>query len=220
MDTITLLKMNEIFSDLQEGELQIVTGLIKLRTIPKNVLIINEGDSSDAMYLIKEGKVDVMTTNEKGEQFVFSTLKEGDNFGELSLLDGNPRSASVLTLEKCVFAVLHKDDFRRLIKHSPGIVDGVVKYLCNRIRFITSIAQSMALMDVYGRLTKFLLEQVTNKEDGKLIIGFPYTKQTIAAHIGCRRESVSRIFNDLKRGGYLIEEDNRIIINKKFPNAW
>ena len=122
METIDLLKSNELFSNLGDAELKIVAELTKVRTIPRNTLLINEGDASDAMYLIKEGKVDVIVTNENGEQFVLSTLKQGDNFGELSLLDDHPRSASIITLEKSIFIVLHKADFLRLAAFAPWML--------------------------------------------------------------------------------------------------
>lgn len=224
METIDLLKSNELFSNLGDAELKIVAELTKVRTIPRNTLLINEGDASDAMYLIKEGKVDVIVTNENGEQFVLSTLRQGDNFGELSLLDDHPRSASIITLEKSVFIVLHKADFLRLIEHNHMIVKGVISYLCQRIRFITSIAQSMALLDVYGRLCKLLHDLSKRDETGKCIIESPLTKQAMALRIGCSREHVSRIYNGLVKGGYIIEEKekdkDRVIIDKKLPPAW
>lgn len=222
METIDLLKSNELFSNLGDAELRIVAELTRIRTIPRNTLLINEGDVPDSMYLIKEGKVDVMVTNENGEQFVLSTLKQGDNFGELSLLDDHPRSASVITLEKSVFIMLHKADFLRLIEHNHLIAKGVISYLCQRIRFVTSIAQSMALLDVYGRLCKLIHDLSKQNEDGKWIIESPLTKQAMALRIGCSREHVSRIFGGLVKGGYLIEEkdNDRVIIEKKLPPAW
>ncbi|MBX3617286.1 Crp/Fnr family transcriptional regulator [Nitrosomonas sp.] len=220
METVDLLRSNELFSHLGDAELKMVAELTKIRTVPKNTLLISEGDMSDVMYLIKEGKVDVMVTNEKGEQFVLSTLKQGENFGELSLLDNHPRSASIITLEKSILIALHKEDFLRLIEHNHTIAKGVINYLCQRIRFVTSIAQSMALLDVYGRLCKLLHDLSKRDEGGKGIIESPLTRQAMALRIGCSREHVSRIYNGLLKGGYLIEEEDRVIIDKKLPPAW
>lgn len=220
METIDLLRNSELFNNLQETELKIIADLTKTRTVPKNTFIVSEGDTSDLMYFIKEGQVNVMVQDNKCNEFILANLKRGDFFGEVSLLDDNPRSADIVTLEKSVFAVLHKNDIQQLIENNHTFVKNIIKYLCNRIRFVSSIAQSLALMDVYGRLVKLLYDRAIQNESGKLVIEPMLTKQTIASQIGCRRESVSRIFKELYTGKYLIREKNRIIINRKLPPAW
>ena len=172
------------------------------------------------MYLIKEGKVNVTVTNEEGKEFILSTLQQGDNFGELSLLDDNPRSANVIALEKCIFLVLKKADFYKLLQSNPGIAIRVIKYLCQRVRFISSIAQSLALMDVYGRLVKMLREFSSQGENGQFIVSMPLTHKDIASRLGCAREMVSKIINALKKGGYLSIENKIIIIHKSLPPAF
>lgn len=222
MKFIDLLRNSELFCGLKENELNSIENLTITKTVSKNMLLISEGDTSDSMYFIVEGSVNVMVSNKEGEEFILSTLIKGDIFGELSLLDGNPRSANVVTLEKCVFAILRKTDFQELMKNNQTIVTNVITFLCNRIRLVNSLAQSMALMDVYGRLVRLLYDLASPEKDGKRTIEHPLTNQSIAARIGCRRESISRIFSALNKGGYLTNDKDKkkIIINRKLPSAW
>ena len=220
METIDIFKSNELFKHLDDDELRMIVAMTTQKTVQKNALVINEGDSSSSMYLIKEGKVNVTVTNEEGKEFILSTLQQGDNFGELSLLDDNPRSANVIALEKCIFLVLKKADFYKLLQSNPGIAIRVIKYLCQRVRFISSIAQSLALMDVYGRLVKMLREFSSQGENGQFIVSMPLTHKDIASRLGCAREMVSKIINALKKGGYLSIENKIIIIHKTLPPAF
>ena len=220
METIDIFKSNELFKHLDDDELRMIVAMTTQKTVQKNALVINEGDSSSSMYLIKEGKVNVTVTNEEGKEFILSTLQQGDNFGELSLLDDNPRSANVIALEKCIFLVLKKADFYKLLQSNPGIAIRVIKYLCQRVRFISSIAQSLALMDVYGRLVKMLREFSSQGENGQFIVSIPLTHKDIASRLGCAREMVSKIINALKKGGYLSIENKIIIIHKTLPPAF
>ena len=220
METIDILKSNELFKGLEENELSIVAERTTKKTVLKNTLVISEGDMSNSMYLIKEGKVNVTVTNEEGREMILSTLQLGDNFGELSLLDNDSRSANVITLEKCVFIVLHQADFYKLLKQNPTIAICVIKYLCQRVRFITNIAQSLALLDVYGRLVKLLHSLSAPGENGQLVISLPLTHKDIASRVGSSREMISRILSELEKGQYLTIKNKIITINKKLPSAW
>ena len=220
METVDVLKSNQLFKGLGETELRIVAGLTTKKSVLKNTLVISEGDDSSAMYLIKEGKVKVTVNSEDGKELILSTLQQGDNFGELSLLDEHYRSANVSTLENCEFIVLHKADFFQLLRQNSSIAIGVIKFLCQRVRFVTEVAQSLALMDVYGRLVKLLHDLSVPNENGKLVVAIPLTHQDIASRVGCGREMVTNILRGLKRGSYLTIENKIITINKKLPQAY
>ena len=151
---------------------------------------------------------------------ILTTLQQGDNFGELSLLDDNHRSANVFALENCVFFVIHKMDFFQLLKQDPIISIEVIKYLCQRVRYITDVAQSLALLDVYGRLVKLLHDLSVPSENGKMVVSMPLTHQDIASRVGCGREMITNILNGLKKGRYLTIQNKIITINKKLPQAY
>jgi CRP/FNR family transcriptional regulator, cyclic AMP receptor protein len=220
METIELLKANQLFKALEDTELKIIAGLTTQKTVPKNTLIISKGDESNAMYLIKQGKVKVTLDNEDGKELILTTLKEGDNFGELSLLDDSPRSANVFTLENSVLVILHKTDFYQLLKQNPLVSMAVIKYLCQRVRVVTEVAQGLALTDVYGRTIKLLHDLSVPSENGKLIVSTPLTHQDIASRVGCGREMVTNILKSLKKGDYLTVKNKIFTINKKLPQAY
>lgn len=220
METIDVIKANQLFKGLDETELRIITRLTTKKTVLKHTLVISEGDDSSAMYLIQEGKVKVTVTSTDGKELILTTLQQGDNFGELSLLDDSHRSANVVAIENCVFIVLHKADFFQLLKQNSSIAFSVIKFLCHRVRFVTEVAQSLALMDVYGRLVKLLHDLSVPSENGKLIVSIPLTHQDIASRVGCGREMITNIMKGLKKGRYLTIENKIITINKKLPQAY
>lgn len=220
MDTLEILRHSELFNGLEEEEISALSVLVKKRTVPKNTLIISEGDTANSLFIVKEGKVNVTLSNEQGKEIIFSTLAQGSHFGELSLLDGEPRSSNVISIEKCELLILHKEDFRLLMKQHPSIAFSIIKYLCRRVRTLTNIAEGLALMDVYQRLVKLLTGMAEAKENGKFVIEIPLTHKDIAMRVGSSREMISRILSELEKGQYLSIENKKITINKKLPSAW
>ncbi len=220
METIDIFRSNELFQALNEPELQHLAELATQRTVPKNTMVISAGDMSSSMYLIKSGMVNVLVANDEGREMILATLQAGDHFGELSLLDEAPRSANVLTLDKCEFIILHREEFYKLLEHNPMISIRVIKYLCQRVRFITNIAQGLALLDVYGRLLRLLNSLAQQTADGKMVINIPLTHKDIASRVGSSREMISRIFSELEKGEYVSVEHKIITLHKKLPLAW
>jgi CRP/FNR family cyclic AMP-dependent transcriptional regulator len=220
VDTIEILKRNALFQELDEAELQAVAALTKTRKVTKNTFIINEGDDDSAMYIIKQGTVNVVVANEEGKEMILTTLKPCDQFGELSLLDSQPRSASVISNEKCELLIIHKAPFYKLLKENSVISINIIRYLCAKVRFITFLAEGLALMDVYGRLVKLLLDLSETNEQGEQVIPIPLTHKDIALRVGSSREMISRILKELETGNYVSIENKIIKITKKLPLAW
>ncbi len=220
METIEILKKNDLFKDLDEADLHAIAELTKTRKVAKNTYVINEGDEDSTMYIIKQGTVNVMVANDEGKEMILTTLKPGDQFGELSLLDAEPRSANVISNEKCEFLLIHKAPFYKLLEENSAIAISIIKYLCNKVRLITYLAQGLALMDVYGRLVKLLLDLSEINEEGEQVVTIPLTHKDIALRVGSSREMISRILKELETGNYLTIEHKIIKINKKLPLAW
>lgn len=217
--TIEFLKNIDIFNGLDDENLAHIIERMKLKTVPKNNTLIIAGDSSNTLFIIKSGSVNVVASNENGKEVILSTLYAGDIVGELALLDGKPRSADVVTREKCELYTLSAPDFYGLIKNNPDVALQIIKYLCQRVRFTNNIAQSLALMDVYERLKTFLYDTATDMGDGTFVIDKPLTHKEIASHVGSGREIVSRILGELAEGNYITVEHKRITINKKLPKG-
>jgi CRP/FNR family cyclic AMP-dependent transcriptional regulator len=208
-----------LFEGLPEAELAAIASLGVQRTYPKSTVIINEGDQANAMYIVLSGRVRVYVSDEHGKEFILNSMGEGEHFGELSLLDEEVRSASVVTLERSTFSIIHKDDFSRLLVDHPKIALVLLKNLSNRIRQLTDNVKTLALEDVYGRIRKTLLSMAT-EVNGQLVIEERLTQQDIANRIGSSREMVARILKDLALGGYIEIDKKHFRILKKLPDSY
>ena len=208
-----------LFSELSASDLEAVTKLAVTRNFPKNTMIICEGDQSDSLYVILSGKVKVFLSDEEGKAVTLNVQGEDEYFGELALLDSSPRSASVVTLEKTRLAVISKSSFEECMEKNPGISLKVSRGLARRLRELSENVRSLALMDVYGRVARTLLE-MSEEKDGKKIIPQKLTQREIASMVGASREMVSRILRDLSIGGYITIEKKIITINERLPAAW
>mgnify|MGYP003394834626 CR=1 FL=1 len=219
METIEIIRKNELFKGLENNELETLAKLARLKKAPKNVFIIKEGEESREMYLVKQGKAEVMLNNDNGDQLILSTLNEGDIFGELSLLDDKPRSANVIALENCVLLVINKADFYEFLYKNNNASIQVIKYLCQKLRNTNRIAHSYALMDVYERLVRYLYSLAQPDADDKLVIATLPTRKEIALKICTGREVVSRMLRRLENDGYISKKNKTITINKELPTA-
>jgi CRP/FNR family cyclic AMP-dependent transcriptional regulator len=188
------------------------------RNYAKNTVIVSEGDRTDSLYIILEGRVKVYVSDDDGHDVVLATQGAGEYFGEL-VLDEGPRSASVMTLEPSRFLVVPLTDFRAFVAGNPAFALSLIEKLIARVRSLTESVKSLALMDVYGRVARLLLE-LAKESDGGLVIPQRLTQQDIASRIGASREMVSRILKDLSVGGYLTQSRTGIVLHRKPPEHW
>jgi len=179
---------------------------------------MNEGEMTNALYIILEGRVRAFVSNGEGREVVLSTMGPGEYFGELAFDEG-PRSASVVTLEPCRLLVVPGEDFVGFVQSSPAFATHFILRLIGRIRTLTNSVRSLALMDAYGRVARLLLESSV-EQDGLQMVPEKLTQSEIASRVGCSREMVSRIFKDLVQGGYISLEPDRIVIQRKPPARW
>ena len=216
---MTDLSHISIFEGLPEAELSALQELCITRTYPKNTVIINEGDQANAMFICTSGKVKVYVSDENGKEFVLNSMGPGEYFGELSLLDDETRSASVITTDKSTFSILYKEDFSKVVLNHPDIALVLLRNLASRIRKLTENVKTLALQDVYGRIRKTLLD-LSIEKDGETVIEEKLTQQDIANRIGSSREMVARILKDLATGGYIEIERKQFRIIKKLPESY
>jgi CRP/FNR family cyclic AMP-dependent transcriptional regulator len=188
------------------------------RTFPKNTVVVREGDRTDSLYIIVSGRVKIYMSDEKSKEIVLNESGPGEYFGEM-VLDEGPRSASVMTLEPTEFLVVPKEDFREFVKKSPEFSLHLIYKLIARVRALTNDVKSLALMDVYGRVARMLLELAVDR-NGVLVIEKKPTQQEIASRVGTTREMVGRILGDLTAGGYIEVGRDRITIAKALPRTW
>ena len=203
---------------MREEDLQALTALGSIKSYAKGTIVVSEGDDTDALYIILFGRVKVFVADEQGNEAVLGTQGPGEYFGEM-VLDGGRRSASVMTLEPCRFSVVPQAKFRDFLYAHPKFSVELLENLIRRTRALTENVKSLALMDVYGRVARLLLE-LARDEDGKLVVDQKLTQQDIASRVGASREMIGKIMKDLVDGGYLSIERKRITVRKVLPRHW
>ncbi len=216
---VKLFDQIPLFEKLDNEERKKLADRFILRRLPKNTVVINEGDDSRSFYVIIEGQVKVYLTDENGKEIVLNQQGAGEYFGEIALLDEGLRSASVITLQKSQFAVLNQQAFSECISDNPQISLKIMQGLTQRLRALSNNVRSLALMDVYGRVARLLLDEAVDQNGIKLIEN-KLTQNDIAARIGASSKMVGRIMQDLKKGGYIRKDDKRLVIVRPLPPAW
>ena len=213
-----MFKNIPLFSCLIDSELTAIEKVAVKKTFPKNTILLSEGDSTDALYVICEGKVKVTIDDNEGKELILSILGTGEYFGEMALLDDEPRSASVTTKETTQLLIISKNDFMGFFSSNP-IALNLLKDLIKRLREANKKIESLGLLDVYGRVSR-ILNQFAKSQEGKMVIEEKLTHQEIANMIGSSREMVSIILKELSNGGYITIDKKLITINKKLPYSW
>ena len=203
---------------LAQDELNEISSHGVVRNYPKQAVILNEGDSSDSLYIVLEGRVKAFVADAAGHEVVLSTMGPGEYFGEMAL-DRRPRSASIMTLVPSRFLIVPGDEFRGFLANHPAFALSLVEKLIYKVRALTESVKSLAFMDVYGRVARLLLELAEDR-DGRLVIGERLTQQDIASRVGASREMVSRILKDLSVCGVITQSRAGIVLHRKPPARW
>ena len=206
------------FADLDEQALRGVAPGGSVRAFAKNVVIVSEGDLTDSLYVVLSGRVKAFVSDENGREAVVNTIGVGDYFGEL-VLDGGPRSASIMTLEPCRLYVIPQADVERLLAGNPVFARDLLRKLIGKVRSLTARVADLSLKDVYARLVKFI-DETAVESTGRRVIPERLTQSEIAARIGGSREMVSRILKDLAAGGYVAIESKQIVVLRNLPAHW
>ena len=203
------------FANLDTSALRALAPHGITRTFPRNAVVVNEGDTTDSLYVVIAGRVKAFAAEEDGKEMVLNIIGAGDYFGEL-VLDGEARSASIMTLEPCRLFVIPRGDIESLLDRNPAFARDLIGKLIGTVRRLTKKVLDLGLKDVYGRFARFIEENAI-EQDGKRVVPERLTQQDIAARIGGSREVVSRILTELKAGGYISIDSKRITVHRKLP---
>ena len=215
-----MLRSIPLFKDLSDDDFVVMDDLALEKHVAKGNVVFTEGSVGDTLYTIVSGRVKVFIGDEDGREIILKILGPGDFFGEMSLIDSQPRSASVSTLEHAVFQTLSRQAFELCLQRAPRIAATVMQALAKRLRDADRKISTLALMDVYGRVANTLLELAINS-NGKLVVGEKLSQQDIANMVGASREMVNRILKDLSDRGYISIESKTITIHdEKLPPSF
>ena len=188
------------------------------RTFAANAILINEGDTTDSLYIMLSGRVKVYASSDDGREVVLTEYGPGEYFGELSI-DGAKRSASIKALEPCSCRVVQGSELRQFLAEHPDFAMHLTHKLIRMVRRLTEQVRSLALQDVYGRMVRVLTE-LSEPVGGERVVRQKLTQQDIADRIGSSREMVNRVMKELTTGGYIGQRGGRLVIQRKLPPAW
>jgi CRP/FNR family transcriptional regulator, cyclic AMP receptor protein len=193
--TPDVLRTISLFKGLGQADLDALAVLLRERRYPRGSIVLAQGDPGDALFLIGEGQVKVAVLSEDGREVILSVLGPGGVFGEMSLLDDEPRSAHVIAMTDAVLLQLRRDDFRTRLRASPDLAVALRGELSRRLRRADEAITGLALLDVNGRIASLLLD-LARQEDGTRITR-RLTHATIGQMVGASRETVSRTMRSL-----------------------
>ena len=212
---IASLKYIPLFSELEDDDLQAISKVAVRQSFRKDNMVLIEEEVGSTMFIILDGRVKISRISDEGREVILSIMSEGDFFGEMSILDGQARSANVVTLEDSTIMIIHREDFLRMMHDYPQIAINLLKELAHRLRRSDSQIKSLSLQNATGKVASTLLRIAD--DSGKIHLGqveIPKLppQQDLANMAGTSRETISRVLKSLSEKGYLRKEGNRLII--------
>lgn len=208
------LKTFPLFNGLGDDRLAAIAQHALMRRVARGQAVVHAGDRTDYVYFVLTGTLKVLVSDEDGREVILTMLGQGELFGEMGVFDEQPRSASVVAVSPVDLVVIAKSDFRRMMQENFDIAWRIMSNLAERLRTADRKIESLALMDVYGRVARLLLEMAEDVE-GERIVQRKISKQDIAKMIGASREMVSRVMKDLGLRGLIVESDRGIILRER-----
>jgi CRP/FNR family cyclic AMP-dependent transcriptional regulator len=215
----SILAKVPIFSGLKQSDLDQLAQCSTRRWFKRGSVVVTEGDPADGLYVVVSGRIKVLLSDNEGKEVVLTVESRGACFGEIALLDEEPRSASVAALEKTELLIIYRDHFMDLLDNHPELARSLIRSLAYMVRRLTKHVENLALKDVYCRIVE-VLERRSVVEDDVHVVNERLTHQLIADMIGAFREMVSRIMSDLVKGDYISVTSEQIRINRRLPSGW
>lgn len=216
--SITALRILPMFESLNDERLEEIARIASLRSVARNTTILQAGDRTDNLYLVIAGALKVQISDQDGREVILSLLGPGEMFGEMGVIDEHPRSATVISTAPCDLVVIAKDDFKRCLAENFEVSLYIIENLVKRLRKADRKIESLALIDVYGRVARLLLE-MAEVEEGRKVVRRRITRQDIAKTIGASREMVSRVMRDLQLQGLIEEIEGCIWLNEEIGDT-
>lgn len=215
MQDLSFLRQVDIFASLSDEDIQELSTLVRKRTFRSGEVIFHRDDPGQMLYMIKAGKVKISLISPDGQEISLVVFGKGECFGELALLDSDPRSADATALEKTECYTLQRSDFHNAIMTNPKIAIQILEVLSRRLRKTDKQVEDLIFLDVYGRVAKKLLELA--KEHGVevesgILIDVRLTQQELASMVGASRESVNKVVGYFTEKQYISTDKHRVTI--------
>jgi CRP/FNR family cyclic AMP-dependent transcriptional regulator len=203
-----------LFRDAGDPALAQVVGRLRQRRFRRNEVIFHQGDPGDSLHIVDEGSVKIVLPSPEGEEAIIATLRQGDFFGELALLDGAPRSATAVALEPTTTLALPRDAFLELLDQDRGLRDALLTGIAHELRRVTGHVEELHFLDLAGRLAMRLSRLARDADpDSDLVrLDWPYTQSDLASMIGGTRQSVNKLLSELVNQGLVVLEPDAVVI--------
>ena len=208
-----VLKSVPMFASFPDEPLRLLATVVTRKSAARGTTIMSAGDVTDSLYIVISGRLKVMMSDAEGKEVILSILGSGEFFGEMGLIDDSPRSASVVAIEPCELLCVTKRDFNRCLAENFAMTMAVMRGLVRRLREADRKINSLALLDVYGRVARLLID-TAEEIDGQKVVTKRLPKQDIAKMIGASREMVSRVMKDLQLGGFIEMRGSTIVLRE------
>ena len=212
---VEVLARCPLFARGSRTMLEQLAGTLRRRRFRRGEVIMHQGDPGDSLHIVAAGAVKILLPSAEGEEAIIATLRPGDFFGELALLDGAPRSATATALEASDTLVLPRSVFMELLDTLPGLREAMFAGLAHELRRLTGHVEELHFLDLAGRLAMRLtrLARETSPDaHGEIRLGWPYTQSDLAAMIGGTRQSVNRLLSELVEDDLIRIEPDALVI--------
>jgi CRP/FNR family transcriptional regulator, cyclic AMP receptor protein len=216
VSNLELIRRVPLFSVLTAAQAASVADTVVKRRFKRGEPIVEQGKKSNALSIILTGRARVVTTDSRGREVILATMHPGDYVGEMSLIDNEPHSATVRAEIQTDALILGRLEFARCLPENSSMAYAVLKGLVQRLRHADRQIESLALMDVYGRVARALLEFASEDGSGNAVIRDKVSRQDLAKMVGASREMVSRVMKDLEERGFIeTREDGSVLVKER-----
>lgn len=203
LSNLDLIRRVSLFSTLTPEQGEALAATVSKKRFKRGEILVEQGKKTDALYIVLTGRTRVVMADNKGREVILATLASGDYVGEMSLIDDAPHSATVVADQQVDVLVLGRDSFLRCLGENLEMSHAVMRGLVQRLRKASENISSLALMGVYGRVAKVLLDSAEPDATGALVIRDKVSRQDVAKMVGASREMVSRVMKDFEEQGFV-----------------
>lgn len=203
LSNLDLLRRVPLFSLLTVAQAEVISGAVIKRRFKRGEALVEQGQKSNALFILLTGRARVMTSDSRGREVILATLSQGDYLGEMSIIDNEPHSATVRAEVQTDVLMLGRTEFARCLTENASMSLVVMRGLVKRLRHADRKIESLALLDVYGRVAHALLDFAVPDAQGQLVIKEKISRQDLAKMVGASREMVSRVMKDLEERGFI-----------------
>jgi len=215
MSSVLVFKRSPLFAQLSMEQLTRLASLARPQRHGKEHVIFNEGDAGTAWYMIVKGRVKISKSSPDGKERTLVLLGPGDVFGELALIDGEPRSADAVVAEDSEFLVVSREEFLTFVMDQPQVAMSLLVVLSQRLRHTNLLVHDAAFFDVGGRLARVLLELARGEgetEPGGALVCPRLTQSELASMVGVTRESINKWLRYYERSGTVTRRHGRLVV--------